>query len=144
VHKLNISGKMGDEPSTSKNADNTRLETQPWDLKLLPPFTYNKIQKHLGLDSQQNLTGTKEDEKLGYRPFKEGYVRNFQAKPNIPQSASEKSFILKATVHASMKKLSYVVYVHFNKLNSYVVRGCCSSMASKGAQTCCCYAVSNY
>jgi hypothetical protein len=54
-HKLNISGKMGDEPSTSKSADNTRVETQPWtrDLKLLPPFTYNKLQKHLGLDSHK-------------------------------------------------------------------------------------------
>ena len=47
---------MGDEPSTSKDADDTQVETQPWtrDLKLLPPFTYNKLQKYLGLDSQQN------------------------------------------------------------------------------------------
>ena len=66
----------------------------------------------MGLDSQQNSTDTKKDEKLGYCLFKEGHVSNVQAKPNIPNSVSGKSFILKATVHASMKKLSYIVYVH--------------------------------
>ena len=127
---------MGDEPSTSKDADDTQVETQPWTryLKLLPPFTYNKLQKHLGLDSQQNSTGTKKDEKLGYRLFKEGYVSNVQAKSNIPNSASGKSFILKATVHASMKKLSYVVYVHLNQVNGDVVHGHCSCKAGKGGQ----------
>jgi hypothetical protein len=104
------------------------------DLKLLPPFTYNKLQKHLGLGSQQNSTGTKKDEKLGYRLFKEGYVSNVQAKPNIPNSGSGKSFILKATVHASMKKVSYVVYVHLNQVNGDVVHGHCSCKAGKGGQ----------
>jgi hypothetical protein len=127
---------MGDEPSTSKDADDTQVETQPWTrvLKLLPPYTYNKLQKHLGLDSQQNSTGTKKDEKLGYRLFKEGCVSNVQAEPNIPNSASGKSFILKATVHASMKKLSYVVYVHLNQVNGDVVHGHCSCKAGKRGQ----------
>ena len=124
---------MGDKPSTSNNADNTQVETQPWtrDLHLLPPFTYNKLQKHLGLDCQQNSTDTKKDEKLCYRLFKEGHVSNVQAKPNIPNSASGKSFILRATVHASMKKLSYVVYVHLNQVNGDVVHG---RKAGKGGQ----------
>ena len=127
---------MGDEPSTSKNADNAQVETQPWtrDLKLLPPFTYNKLQKHLGLDSQQNSTDTKKDEKLGYCLFKEGYVSTVQAKPNIPNSVSGKSFILKATVHASMKKRSYIVYVHLYQVNGDVVHGRCSCKAGKGGQ----------
>ena len=77
----------------------------------------------MGLDPQQNLTGTRKDEKLDYRLFKEGYVSNVQGKPNVPKSAGRKSFILKATVHASMKKLSYVVYVHLDQLNGDVVHG---------------------
>ena len=52
----------------------------------------------MGLDSQQNSTDTKKDEKLGYCLFKEGHVSNVQAKPNIPNSVSGKSFILKDTV----------------------------------------------
>jgi hypothetical protein len=44
----------------------------------------------LGLDSQQNSTDTKKDEKLGYCLFKEGHVSNVQAKPNIPNSVSGK------------------------------------------------------
>ena len=127
---------MGDEPGTSMNADMTPVESQSWtrDLKLLPAFTYNKLQKHLGLDSQQNSTGTKKDEKLGYRLFKEGYVTNVQAKPNVPNSVNDKSFILKARVHASMKKLSYIVYVHLNQVNGDVVHGHCSCKAGKGGQ----------
>jgi hypothetical protein len=96
---------MGDEPSTSKNVDNMQVETQPWtrDLKLLPPFTHNTLQKHLGLECRQKPPGTKKDEKLGYRLLKEGYISNVQEKPNIPKSVREKSFILKANVHESMK-----------------------------------------
>ena len=46
---------------------------------------------------------------------------------------SGKSLILKATVHASMKKLSYIVYVHLDQVNGDVVHGR-SLKAGKGGQ----------
>ena len=94
----------------------------------MPSFTYDKLQK---LEKPYN---NKKDAKLGYRLFKEGYIKNNQVKPNIQNGNSGKSFIGKATVHATMKKLNYTVYVHLNQETGEVIRGHCSCKARKGGQ----------
>ena len=101
-------------------------------LKFSPTFRYDKLQKHLGLAEKPSTT--KKDEKLAYRLFKEGYIKNTQVKPNIPNSEHGKSFILKATVHAAMKKLNYTVYVHLNQETGDIIHGHCSCKAGKGGQ----------
>ena len=102
---------MEDKPGCSTNVNKTKDEgLSGWTrgLKLLPSFTYDKLQK---LEKPYN---NKKDAKLGYRLFKEGYMKNTQVKPNIPNGNGAKSFIGKATVHPIMKKLNYTVYVHLN------------------------------
>ena len=127
---------MEDEPSCSTNVFEPQIDeglpTWTRNLKLLPTFTYDKLQKHLCASEKQSTT--KKDEKLGYRLFKEGYIKNTQVKPNIPNSDNGKSFILKATVHATMKKLNYTVYVHLNQETGDVIRGHCSCKAGKGGR----------
>ena len=125
---------MADKPGCSTNVNKTQDEgLSAWtrDLKLLPSFTYDKLKKHLGLVEKPS---NNKDEKLGYRLFKEGYIKNTQVKPNIPNGNGGKSFIVKATVHATMKKLNYTVYVHLNQETGDVIRGHCSCKAGKGGQ----------
>ena len=125
---------MADKPGCSTNLNKTQDEgLSAWtrDLKLLPSFTYDKLKKHLGLVEKPS---NNKDEKLGYCLFKEGYIKNTQVKPNIPNGNGGKSFIVKATVHATMKKLNYTVYVHLNQETGDVIRGHCSCKAGKGGQ----------
>ena len=125
---------MADKPGRSTNVNKKQDEgLSAWtrDLKLLPSFTYDKLQKHLGL--VEKPSDNKKDEKLGYRLFKEGYIKNTQVKPYIPNGNGGKSFIVKATVHATMKKLNSV-YVHLNQETGDVTRGHCSCKAGKGGQ----------
>ena len=75
---------MADKPGCSTNLNKTQDEgLSAWtrDLKLLTSFTYDKLNKHLGLVEKPS---NNKDEKLGYRLFKEGYIKNTQVKPNIP------------------------------------------------------------
>ena len=51
--------------------------------------------------------------KKGYALRKEGYVKNIHVTPNV--SASKLLFSVKARVSASMKSVSYTVYVHLNQ-----------------------------
>ena len=66
---------MADKPGCSTNLNKTQDEgLSAWtrDLKLLPSFTYDKLKKHLGLVEKPS---NNKDEKLGYRLFKEGYIK---------------------------------------------------------------------
>ena len=51
--------------------------------------------------------------KLGYRLWRERYVRHIYVKPNV--QANNKLFIVKGKVHASMKNANYLVYVHLEQ-----------------------------
>ena len=64
------------------------------------------------------------------------YVTQVQVKSNV-KTAHGVTFLVKAAVHASMKKQSYVVYVHLNQLNGEVVYGNCACLAGKSG--CCKY-----
>ena len=75
-------------------------------------------------------TGAHKHKKLGYRLFKDKYVSQVQVKPNV-KTAHGVKFLVKAAVHASMKKQSCVVYVHLNQLNGEVVHANCACVAGK-------------
>ena len=53
-----------------------------------------------------------------------------QAKPNM-KTAHGVKFVVKAAVHASMKKESYVVSVNLNQFNGEVVHVNCACVAGK-------------
>ena len=53
------------------------------------------------------------NKKLGYRLWRERYVRHINVKPNV--QANNKLFIVKGKVHASMKNANYLVYVHLEQ-----------------------------
>jgi hypothetical protein len=103
------------------------------DLKLLPPFTQQLLEKHLISDihKDNSVPGAFKHKKLGYGLFKERYVTKVQVKPNV-QASHEIKFLVKAMVHASMKQKSYVVYVHLNQLTGEVVHASCACKAGKG------------
>ena len=59
--------------------------------------------------------------KEGYGLWKEGYVKSIKStsvKPNV--QASKLLFLVKARVGASMKSVSYPVYVHLNHVDGEV------------------------
>ena len=62
--------------------------------------------------------------KKGYGLWKEGYV-----KPNV--QATKILFLIKARVSASMKSISYSVYVHLNQVNGDVEYAKCSGKAGQ-------------
>ena len=53
-------------------------------------------------------TGAHKHKKLDYRLFKDKYVTQVQVKPNV-KTAHGVTSLVKAAVHASMKKQSYVL-----------------------------------
>ncbi len=75
-------------------------------------------------------TGAHEHKKLGYRLFKDKYVTKVQVKPNV-KTTDDVKFLVKAVVHATMRKQSYSVYVHLNELNGEVLYANCACVAGK-------------
>ena len=73
------------------------------------------------------------NKKLGYRLWREGYVRHIYVKPNV--QANNKLFIVKGKVHASMKKANYLVYVHLEQHGGEVLYAKCECKAGQGG--CC-------
>ena len=71
--------------------------------------------------------------KKGCGLWKEGYVKSIFVKPNVP--ASKLLFLVKARVCASMKSVSYPVYVHLNQVDGEVENAKCSCKAGQGG--CC-------
>ena len=86
---------MEDEPSCSTNVFESQIDEglPTWirNSKLLLTLTYDKLQKHLCAPEKQSTIKT--DKKLGYRLFKEGYIKNTQDKANIPNSDYGKSSV---------------------------------------------------
>ena len=130
---------MEDIPCSSKDADQVTQHVNTvkrWtkDLKLLPPFTHELLQRHVGAGTSDHDNNAHRHKKLGYRLFKDRYVNNVEVKPNVKMGNDEK-FLIKAIVHASMKQKNYVVYVHLNQTTGEVVDGHCLCKAGKGG--CC-------
>ena len=117
-----------------ENQTPTHVECSKWtkDLKFLPKFTQQLLEKHLinNISTNDMATGAHKHKKLGYRLFKDKYVSQVQVKPNV-KTAHGVKFLVKAAVHASMRKQSYVVYVHLNQLNGEVVHANCACVAGK-------------
>ena len=128
---------MEDIPCSSKDADQGLQQVEKrWTkcLKSLPPLTYELLQRHVQTGTGDQDNNAHRHKKLGYRLFKDRYVANVEVKSNVIMGNDEKCLI-KATVHATMKQKSYVVYVHLNQATGEVVHGHCLCKAGKGG--CC-------
>ena len=68
------------------------------------------------------------NKKLGYRLWKEGFVKNIFVKANVRQGEIIK-YLVKARVHAFMKNCFYNVYIHLNQRNGEVLYGKCNCKA---------------
>ncbi|XP_046863896.1 uncharacterized protein LOC124457764 [Xenia sp. Carnegie-2017] len=73
--------------------------------------------------------------KKGYGLWREGYVKNTMVKANVPTSNGEVVFVVKARVGASMKSVSYSVFVHLNQRTAEVEYSICNCKAGQGG--CC-------
>ena len=85
------------------------------DISLLPDITHSRIHNYLVdssvvVEDTSELRGAKKHKVLGYRLFKDGFVRKVVDKPNI--RAEQLRFLVKCNVVASMKKLRYELYIH--------------------------------
>ena len=104
----------------------------------LPAFQYAFIHEHLVENSKtmpdHRPTSAHRHKKMGYRLFKENYVKNVCVKPNV-QTHNSKLFLVKSLVSASMKKQSYSVCVHLSQADGKAVKAKCSCKA--GAGGCC-------
>jgi hypothetical protein len=106
-------------------------------LAKLPPFTHemleNKLVKNSRTMPDRIAPKVHRNMKKGYGLWKEGYVKNTAVKPNV--STSKLLFLVKARVSASMKSVSYQVYVHLNQVNGEVEYAKCCCKARQGG--CC-------
>ena len=107
-------------------------------LQHFPGFSENKIEEALIEQSgcfakRYNAPKTCKSKKLGYRLWKEGFVRSIFVKPNV--QGSMHMFLVKCRVHASMKNVSYNVYVHLDQRSGDLIYSKCSCKAGQGG--CC-------
>ena len=104
-------------------------------LKNIPPLSSKTIDDHLikGTSTMMASSTTSQayrNKRHGYRLWKEGYVKNIVVKPNV--IAKKVLFIVKAKIHASMKNISYIVYVHFDQNHGDIVEAICICKAGQG------------
>ena len=122
------------EPQRLDNPESFNSEKLGWikSLEKLPGFNHEKLVKRLVKDSS---TMPDKQAPKAYRNMKKGYgyVRNIVVKPNV--QATKILFLINARVSASMKSISYSVYVHLNQVNGDVEYSKCSCKAGQGG--CC-------
>ena len=123
------------------NKENEEVSQQPscsgtWtkDLKSLPPFTHDLLQKHLIGGDEDVVKGAHKHKKLGYQLFKDRYVSNIQVKPNVTKG-DQLWYLIKGSVHAAMKKNIYTMYVHLHQVTGSIGYANCSCKAGRGG--CC-------
>ena len=127
------------EPRQLNNPESFNSEKLGWikSLEKRPEFNLEKLVKRLVKDSStmpdKQAPKAYRNRKKGYGLWKEGYVRNIVVKPNV--QATKILFLIKARVNASMKSISYSVYVHSNQVNGDVEYAKCSCKAGQGG--CC-------
>jgi hypothetical protein len=86
-------------------------------LRSIRHFTYEPLKQYLITDTsgkQGKPTNAHKHMKYGYQLFKEKMVTKLQVKADILKG-TERFFLVKWNVHASMKKVQYTVYVHFHQ-----------------------------
>ena len=105
-------------------------------LKFFPGVTSNivddKLVKDVCImkgDSSVGTVTTQRNKKLGYRLWKEGYVKNVLVKPNVKQDITK--YLVKTRVHASMKNIFYDVYVHLEQVTGKIVFSKCHCKAGQ-------------
>ena len=109
-------------------------------LQGIPPFTHELLEQHLiGETAQESKQEGKQPKahkhkKYGYQLFKDKMVSKDKVISNVRQG-KDKLFYIKCTVHASMKKTNYTVYVHLNQDTGKVIEAKCSCVAGNGG--CC-------
>ena len=102
-------------------------------LRSIPPFTHELLKQYLITDTsgkQGNPPNAHKHKKYGYQLFKEKMVTKLQVKPDILKG-TERFFLVKCNVHASMKKVQYTVYVHFHQDTGKVSTASCSCVAGR-------------
>ena len=114
---------MDDEPGTSKET-NEQLQQggiKHWtrELKSIPPFTYELMQKHL----------------IGYQLFKDKYVKQVMVKADVKKENEQLFYIVKGCV----RKANYVVYIHVNQVTGEIAYANCTCKAGKVG--CCAHVV---
>ena len=132
---------MDSEPGTSKetNEQQQQCEMRQWtkELKTIPPFTFELMQKHLGTNTElgeENNVGAHKHKKEGYQLFKDKYVKQVVMKANVMKD-KQMYYLVKGCVDASMKKMVYTVYIHLNQDTGEVAYASCKCKAGKGG--CC-------
>ena len=103
-------------------------------LRSIPPFTHELLKQYLITDTlgkQGKPPNAHKHKKYGYQLFKEKMVTKLQVKPDILKG-TERFFLVKCNVHASMKKVQYTVYVHFHQDTGKVSTASCSCVAGQG------------
>ena len=89
-------------------------------LQDMPPSTHELLEHHLIEETSKKRQKDKQPKahkhkKYGYQLFKDKMVSKVKVVPNVLEG-KDMLFYLKCTVHASMKKTNYTVYVHFNQI----------------------------
>jgi hypothetical protein len=100
------------------------------------------MQKHLRTDptnAQEDTVGAHKHKKKGYQLFKDKFVKQVVVKADVKKGNEQQFFLVKGCVDASMKKTSYVVYVHLNQVTGEIDYANCMCRAGKGG--CCSHVV---
>ena len=103
----------------------------------IPPFTHALLKEYLITDNSSKLgkpPNAHKHKKYGYQLFKDKMVTQVVVKANVLKG-TEKFFLFKSVVHASMKKAHYVVYVHLHQDTGKISCASCTCTAGKGG--CC-------
>ena len=108
-------------------------------LQGIPPFTREFLERHLIGDTSQKSPKAKQPNAhkhkiYGYQLFKEKMESKVKVIPDVLHVGG-RLFYLKCTVHASMKKTEYAVYVHFKQDSGEVIEARCTCVAGNGG--CC-------
>ena len=64
--------------------------------------------------------------------FNDKYDRQVKVKADVKKDNGQPFYLIKGCVNASMKKNSYVVYIHLNQITGEVVYANCVCKAGKG------------
>ena len=104
-------------------------------LQDMPPFTHELLEHHLIEETSKTRPESKlpkahKHKKYGHQLFKDKMVSKVKVILNVLEGKDMLFHLtFKCTVHASMKKTNYTVYVHFNQDSGKVIEARCSCLA---------------
>ena len=133
---------MDSEPGTSNETNEQMQQSEirqgTKELKTIPPFTYELMQKHLEADPElvkENNVGAHKHKKEGYQLFKDKYIKQVVVKASVKKENIQLYYLVKGCVDASIKKIVYTIYVRLNQDTGEVPYANCKCKAGKGG--CC-------